>query len=373
MYKLLINKLRGTNLMNDSYVFKMHKKWRRGRFLGVAIFSLTLLMLIGYGVYEYNDKKDNPFIINTLSDYYNAKSNDYYVKIESSEIYDMNFAMFNSKDNSTFDNVTDYFLGIRIEDKILPVSVPKEDIEKVINGEISYYVVSGNIRAFEPDTLRTLKNVLVEDGLTYEEVNSIILPNYLEHAYPVESLYMFIGLAVIFIFIFSILYGRIFIINRRAKKSLLNYFNGNLENAYSSIDMDIYSSETFTIKPFTLTQNYIIVDSKHVVLTLPLKEMMWVYVHRVTYRIFFFVKINVSTSLELVFSDNRKYRIAVPGFASKGVERANGIIDAISHRTPVFVGYSDELRALFKKKPEEFKYQWELLKQQSYNTEVTEF
>lgn len=359
--------------MNDSYVFKMHKKWRRSRFLGVAIFSLILFLLIGYGVYEYNDKKDNPFIINTLSDYYNAKSNDYYVKIESSEIYDMNVAMFNSKDQSTFDNVTDYFLGVNIEDKILPVSVKKEDIEKVVNGEVSHYVVSGNIRTFDPNTFRTLKNVLIEDGLTYEEFNSIVLPNYLEQSYPVESLYMFIGLAFICLLPFSILYGKIFIINRRAQKSLLNYFNGNLDNAYSSIDMDINSSQTFKLKPFTLTQNYIIVDSKHVVLTLPLKELMWVYVHRVTYRFFFFVKINMVTSLELVFSDNRKYRIAVPGFASKGVERANDIIDAISHRTPVFVGYSDELRALFKKKPEEFKYQWELLKQQSYNTEVTEF
>ncbi|QLY79087.1 DUF6709 family protein [Clostridium intestinale] len=356
--------------MNNSYFMRIYRKGWIRRIIGIVIFLIVILSIIGIGTYEYKKRTNNPFLLNTLKNYDNALKNDYYVKITGSNIYDLNIIL-KSPDSDNSDNSTLYYLvGIPLEDKLLISSLPENIYKTMLAQADSDYVLTGKLKLFSSNHLDTLKNYLSESGISPEEFDTLILKGYIDYEDPSNSLSFSIFIAFVIFIIALIIYIPIFIKNKKALQSLLRYFDENLENACTTIDMDINCSPSIIHQSIKLTKNFILVDSHDLVLALPLKEVMWVYKSEVKRKLFYLITINKKYNLELVFSDNSRFKICISRTGSDGSIKVDRILEDIHKSTPVIIGYSKELRKLLRKNPKEFKNLWIKCKYEFNNTKT---
>lgn len=317
---------------------------------------MIIISLFTVGAYTYYNNTNNPTIVESEKQYYDAVENGRYIQITTEKIYDLGIVKKTTrrKLGIKIKETKTYYMGIDLDGKLLTITLSSDEYEKIVKQQTGPYLIRGKLKKYNSKDLTYIKNTLIEEGYSLEEVDLFLCLNYLEYMTPFLSAwgYIFIAILIMIVLLF------IFIPNMRkntsAFKSLKRYSNGEFEKTLHQIDNEIQLSDVYKNKPLTITQNYIIVENHQFVLALPIKELMWVY------------KIIEKGKngrkyycLVLVFSDRGKYKIQF-------FRNLKGIDDAIQyiseHSTRIIIGSSDELQKLFKKNPNGFILKWEMSK-----------
>ncbi|MCY6369344.1 DUF6709 family protein [Clostridium ganghwense] len=350
--------------MEQSYFMKIYKKRWRYRFIVLFLWGIGIIGLIYQGAVTYYNSTNNPTIVKTESDYMKAVQNNSYIKIDSKELYDLGIELVETKSKhgkKLSEHTKAMFTAINLDGKILAVSLPPEVYKEMMEQKKVSYLLVGNIKEFKNDDLRFFKNILITDGFSAKEVNSLLHRNYLHYITPSHLAAPYFILAVCIAIALIALFIPCMYRNTKALKSLKNYSNGNLEKAYEEIDNEIKLWDVYKKAPFTVTPNYIIVESQAIVFAMPLNELMWVYKSTVQSKLCRFIPLGMKIdSIVFVFSDKRTYKIDL---YRKG-QRIDETIQYISkHCNTSIVGFSQELKDLLKKNPNEFIRQWRMRKE----------
>lgn len=357
--------------MKDSYFMRIRKKRGRRRLIIVMIWLTLITLAVIGGIQEYYDRKDNPTLVTTNQEYDNAVKNNSYIKIKSNDLYDLNVVMNNITTKfgiKTGEHIDGYYVAMPLENKIIPIYLPPDKYEELASNINSDFTFVGQIFNFADDDLNVIKSSLMEGGLSQEQIDNILPTTYLDYTEPIESIYT-IGLGALFILLIVLIkYIPIFIKNKKALTSLINYSNGNLQNACENIDIDLSLSNSKDYKKIKLTPNYIIVDSASLVLALPLNELVWAYKLEKQRKIFHFIPIYKSYSLELIFSDKNRFRVKM----NRRSDLADRILEDLDSTHYTITGYSSDLHRLYKKNHQELIRLWKANKDKYENIDIIE-
>lgn len=117
------------------------------------------------------------------------------------------------------------------------------------------------------------------------------------------------------------------------------------------IDGEISRPDVYKNHIVKITQSYIIINSKQIVLALPLKELVWAY-KKVTR---FNLSLKKRNVLVLFFSDKGVYEI---NFYKKGNLIDETLQYISEHVNTCLIGYSKERKTRYKQNLDEFIYYW---------------
>ncbi|WBW94675.1 DUF6709 family protein [Oceanirhabdus sp. W0125-5] len=340
--------------MEQSYFMKIYKKRWFYRFITLGCLMLVIIGLLGMGGYTYNNNINNPVMVETNEDYYDAVEKDSYVQISSKEIYDLGIVKTRSrrKLGIKISETKMYYMALELEGRLLTISLPEKIYEEINKQQTGPYLIKGEFKEYSSKDFEYIRNSLIEDGLTVKEVDTLLYSNYLDYMTPLDSVSSYLIFSGLIMVVILVVFIPIIRKNSTALKSLKKYSNGNLEKILQQIDNEIELSGVYKNKPFTITRSFLIVESNQIVFALPLSELMWVYkstVKNKTGKKFH--------SLVFVFSDKGKYKVDLNG----KIQIIDETIKFISENCSApIIGYSEELDKLFKKNPDEFIKQWKM-------------
>ncbi len=342
--------------MKETYFMKIYKKRWKYRIMSLCFMGLAIVGLLSMGAYTYYNNTNTPTIVETYADYYDAVVNDSYVQISAEELYDLGVVKERSrrKFGVKISETKEYYMALGLDGKLLTICLPSNEYEKMNSQQSGPYLISGKFSEYTDEDLTFIKNTLIEEGSSSQEVDSFLCLNYLEYMTPFDSASVYLISPILIILLILIVFVPVMRRNTTAFKSLKKYSNGDLEKTLNQIDNEIELQDVYRNKPFTITRNYIIVETQQIVLALPLEELMWSYKYTAKGKMG-----KKFDSLMLVFSDKGKYKIDL----NRNFQRIDDTLKYISeHSIGTFIGYSQELDDIFKKNPNEFIDKWKIQK-----------
>lgn len=339
--------------MKQTYFMKAYKKRWTYRLMALGFLSIVVISLICMGIIKCINNTNNPTIIKTAEDYNTAIRNDSYIHISTNEVYDLGLVMKETRSKlglKLSESTTAHFVAINLNSRILPVSLPNKEYEKLMKTGKGPNLFKGTLNKFEESDLKILKDSLIKDGIPSEHIDSLLYTTYLQYTTPIESATLYFVLSALLATLTMFLFISAARKNTLALKSLKKYSNGDLEIACKQIDNEIKSPNIYKNNPIIITENYIIVESQQIVFAMPIGELMWVYKKSTKNKIG-----KKSASIVFVFSDKGTYNVDL----FKNSKNSDSIVEYISeHTNTAIVGYSEELANLLKKNPNEFIHQW---------------
>lgn len=344
--------------MKQSHFMKIYTKRRLPKLIGLilcVIIFIAVACLIGFKCYNY-DK--NPAIIKTHEDYMKAIKNNSFVNIYSKELYDLDIEVIETEsrgDIKISEETKSIFVAMKLDGKLLPVCLPISRYEEIVDGETGPYFIWGSLTKIEDEDLPLFRNSLIECGFSPEGVDLLLNTYYLEYETPLQSASKDLSWMLLIMMILSLAFIPFLHRTSSALKSLKKYSKDDLERTYEQIDKEITSHDVYKDGPITITEHYIMVDSRQVFFVLPLKELMWVYRRTVHKKIYGIIPSGKKENIIFVFSNKKPYIVDL----HKKHHRIDSTLQYISaHCDTTIVGFSKELKRLFRRKPNEFVRRW---------------
>ncbi|MHC1684798.1 MAG: hypothetical protein AB6733_17935 [Clostridiaceae bacterium] len=331
--------------MKDSYFMKVYKKRWKQRLIASGIILLALLASLIFGFIQYYQYENNPVIINTDEDYQKAISNESFVEINISKVYDLGLVITEKRTKygiNISEKTKSNIVAVMIGKKILPIAVSSDEYNSLINDNGTSFTFKGKLIKIDNNDLPTFTQALIRGGIPASQVDKVAYTSYLQPNTPLIAASIYFILPCILTIILLIFFVPLTLRNRKALKSLGKYTNGNIEIVCSEIDDEINKDYVYKNGVLTLTDKYIIVDSFPVVFALPVSELVWVYKKVVKQKLYGGVTTAKTESLIFVFSDKSSFNIR-----AKNVDNATQFISE-TYKT-VIVGYTFELNKLYKK------------------------
>lgn len=347
--------------MKQSYFMKIYKKRWFYRLITLGLLLIIIGIPLSRSVAKFYKNTNNPTFLETNEDYLKAIQHDYrpYVKISADELINLGLELIETKTENGKEkekSTKGIIVAINLDEKLLAVSIPTKIFDKIIRQEKDSYLLMGKLTEFKEKDLAVFKDTFVQCGISPDDLSLLLYDTYyLDYMSPFEySLTDFI-LEAIFIIITLIIFIPMIYKNIKSYKSLKKYSHGDIEIACQQIDNEIKMPDVYKNGCFTITRNYMIVDSQKIVFALPLNELMWVY-KRISQRkingIPIFPKVH---SLVFVFSDKNTYKVNL----YKNRRKLDETLQYINQNcaTPI-VGFSEDLEDLYNKNPNEFIRKW---------------
>jgi hypothetical protein len=246
-------------------------------------------------------------------------------------------------------------IAVDLGDKAIAISLPLKEYERVASQAAGPYVFRGVLKDFTAAEASDLETIFLQDGITKSQLDSILYKKYLDYQTPLESVLIYIIIAAGILIFIAAAFLPPFIRNRKAFKSLKNYSNSDLQMAYNRIDNEAAMPGVFTRGPITITQNYVIAQSRQIVFALPISELMWVYKKVITNKTYG-ITVGKTNSLVFVFSNKRTFNVEI---AKKDAEAIDDVLAYFAQNCPtVFVGFSQERANMLQKNSSEFIRLW---------------
>ncbi len=350
--------------MRESNFLKAYKRRWTYRIMGLVVSVIAIMGLIGMGIYTYYNNENNATIVNNVEEYTEALNNDSYIQISAEELYDLDVVMTETRSKFGIEisnNVKSRFVAIKLPPFTLAVSIPNKEYEKLIEQEKSPYILKGKLVGLDDRDLEILKEAMKDNNSLSGGFQLVPYLQYLRYESSIQSSLVYFTAAALFIIFVLILYIRVMRKNTTALKSLKNFSNKDFKITCEEIDNECNAPNVYKNGPITITENYIIAETQQIVFALPLSELMWVYKETIKKKVYFVIPAGKINNLILAFSDKRTYEVSLS--KDKTIEE---IIEYISTNCSTsFVGYSEELKNLLKKDPDEFILKWKLNKEKA--------
>lgn len=347
--------------MSESQFIKNYKKRWSYRIIALAFCTLAIIAIIALGIFMYINNKNNPVIVKNLEDYKKALDDDSYIQISSDKLYDLNIDVVKTTSKlgiPIYKTVESKFAAIKLDPFILAINLSKSDFEKFMHQEKGAYVLKGTLVELKDNEVETLKHA-IKSNASFSGGTQEPYLQYLKYETPINSVSVYFTVAALLFMYALFLYLLIMRKNTVALKSLKNYSNEDFEITCSKIDHELDLPDTYKKDPVAITKNYIVVQSQKIVFALPSKELMWVYKETIKKKAFFVIPVSTTNKLTFVFSDKNSYSI---DFLKKE-KVVDEIINHISKNSKTcFIGYTEELKKLYKKDYDEFMFRWKHLR-----------
>lgn len=344
--------------MNSWSFMGAYKKRLRISFIPVVIVCAAVIGLLAYSAVTYNNNTNNPMILNTDADFRDAAENKKYVQlsVDSDSIYDPGIVKEETtqrrgRKSTSVRNI----IFVSIQGKVAAISIPASKYEEIFKQETGPYVFAGTVSNFESDELTEIKSMLLADGVTREQLDAMLYKQYIKYETPLQTVMLYILIAAgILIFILAVFIPP-FLKNKKALKSLKDYSNNDLQLVCNKIDNEAAMPNVLSRGPITITQNYIIAQSRQIVFALPIRELMWVYKKVITNKTYG-ITVGKTNSLVFVFSDKKSHVVEIPKHYTDGMDE---LLVYIAQTYPtVMVGFSQERANMLQKNANEFVRQW---------------
>lgn len=340
----------------------MFEELRKKTFKKSLIWSVIVLLagaaLVGWKIYDL-------FFLTDFSTLKPDEISDQFVKIEMDE----NWGYFveeverNSKTGS--ERTTAFYCIVRTGDttdmyatdfRLMGIKVPAryekkldEILENFMNDNKSTTLsLRGKIKEMDSVDTRYFREFFLEEDFTSEEIDAATLPLYIDFSYSTLSLNIAFGAGLLLL-----LYGVVRVV-KGAKGGYLKKLRADMaQGGYSepTVESDYAAAKSYdkkdSIKAGRLMTYY---TSGSEIRAIPNNKMIWCYQNTVTHRT---NGVKTGTTYNVVFYvDGRKSEITLP-VADEATAR--DLLARISVTFPwVIVGYTDELKKLYKKDRTQF-------------------